>query len=374
MILCASACLDRIYIDVGTVPTNSVVINGFITSDPGPYQVVVSLAFDIESKESLKNPVTASRVVMMDNTGLSEDLKESSRGIYVTKEDGIQGVVGRTYMLRVELLDGRVYESVPDTLLEAGKIDSIYSVFTEEKSLENDATQYGFDVKFNPSISSERNYHFLWKFTGTFQSKTNPEFGKKEPCGAITCEGCNMCNFKPLCSGIRNVSKFPGIDRAVFVRVGPCECCDCWYNFFNPQPMLSADQIVERGKFSPQVAMHIPLEAWTFQYRVHAKVTQYTLSRQAFDFWKGVKDQKTAVNSLFQPITGKIKGNFIQVSGKPVPVEGLFFAAGVASKATFIERGDVRPGVSIPDPGITFDDSCLKLFPYGSTEEPDFWN
>jgi hypothetical protein len=353
---------------------NTIVINGFITSDPGPYQVVLSLAFDIESKESLRNPVTAKHVVIMDNAGQSEELTESTKGIYATKPDGIQGIIGRTYMLRVELTDGRVYESIPDTLLEAGNIDSIYSTFTEHKDATTNSTQYGFDVMFLPSISSERNYHFMWKFTGTFQSKTNPEYGTKEPCAAITCEGCNTCNYKPLCSGIRNISKFPGIDRAVFVRVHPCECCDCWYNFFNSQPLLSADQIVEQGKFAAQKAVYIPLEGWTFQYKVHAKVTQYTLSRQAFDFWKGVKDQKTAINSLFQPVSGKIKGNFVQVSGQPVLVEGLFFAAGVASKATFIERGDVKPGVPIPEPGIIFDDSCLKLFPYGTTQEPAFWN
>ena len=373
LILVVSACLDRIIIDVGTVALNTIVINGSIMNEPGPYQVVISLAFDIESKESLRNPVTAKRVVISDNAGTSEELTEASKGLYVTKADGIQGTVGRTYMLSVELMDGRVYESSPDTLLESGRIDSLYAVFTEEKALSNNATEYGFDVMFTPSVSSEESRHFMWKFTGTFQSTTVPEAKTKEPCGDVTCSGCNRCNYKPLCSGLRNVSPFPGIERAVFVRIGPCECCDCWYTFFNPQPLLSADQVVQQGRFVTQKAMHIPLEPWTFQYRVHAKVTQFTLSRGAFDFWRAVKDQKTAINSLFQPISGKIKSNFVQVSGPPVGVEGLFFAAGVANKAMFIDRTDVRPGVAIPEVGVLFDDSCLKLFPYSTTHKPDFW-
>ena len=138
-------------------------------------------------------------------------------------------------------------------------------------------------------------------------------------------------------------------------------------------PLISDDLFVEQGKFSTQTAMHIPLEAWTFQHRVYAKVTQFTLSRQAFDFWKAVKDQKTAINSLFQPVTGKIKTNFVQVSGPPVGVEGLFYAAGVASKAMFIDRDDVRSMVPIPEPGVPFEDSCLKLFPYATTQKPEFW-
>jgi hypothetical protein len=373
LILGAGACLDRINIDIGTVVMNTMVINGSITNEPGPYQVVLSLAFDIESKESLRNPVTAKRVIISDNTGASEELTETSKGIYVTKADGIQGTVGRTYMLRVELPDGRVYESNADTLLESGRIDSLYSVFTEEKALSNNATQYGFDVKFNPSITSEQNHYLMWKFTGTFQSTTAPEAKIDEACGQITCTGCNRCNYKPLCSGLRNVSPFPGIDRAVFVRVGPCECCTCWYNFFNAQPLLSDDQFAQQGKFATQMAVHIPLDEWMFQYRVHARVSQFTLSRQAFDFWRAIKDQKTAINSLFQPVTGKIKGNFVQVSGPPVDVEGLFFAAGVASKAMFIDRTDVPAGIPIPEVAVLFDDSCLKLFPYSTTQKPDFW-
>ncbi len=373
LIIGASACLDRINIDIGTVALNTIVINGSITNEPGPYQVVISLAFDIESKESLRNPVTAKRVVISDDAGTSEELTETSKGIYVTKPDGIQGTVGRTYMLRVELPDGRIYESKADTLLESGNIDSLYAVFTEEKALSNNATEYGFDVKFNPSISSEENNHLMWKFTGTFQSDTNPELKEKEPCGEITCQGCNRCNFKPLCSGLRNVFPFPGITRAVFVRIGPCECCTCWYDFFNSQPLLSDDQFAQQGKFATQMAIHIPLDAWVFQYRVHAKVAQFTLSSQSFDFWRAVKDQKTAINSLFQPVTGKIKGNFVQISGPPVGVEGLFFAAGVATKSMFIDRGDVRSGVVIPDPGVAFEDSCLKLFPHATTQKPEYW-
>ena len=372
LILGASACLDRIYIDIGTVAFNTIVINGSITNDPGPYQVILSLAFDIESKESLRNPITAKRVLISDNEGTSEELTEASEGIYVTRADGIQGTVGRAYMLHVELPDGRIYESVPDTLFESGKIDSLYAVFTEERALSNNATLYGFDVKFNPSIASGHN-KLMWKFTGTFQSDTYPEFKDKEPCGEITCQGCNRCNFVPLCTGLRNVSPFPGITRAVFVRVGPCECCTCWYNFFNSQPLLSDDQYAQQGQLRTQTAMHIPLDAWMFQYRVYAQVSQFTLSRQAFDFWRAVRDQKGAINSLFQPVTGKIKGNFIQVSGPAVGVEGLFFAAGIASKSIFIDRDDVRSGVPIPEPGVGFAESCLKLFPYATNQKPAYW-
>jgi len=321
----------------------------------------------------LKTPISAERVVISDDQGSSEVLSEVEAGIYQTDTSGIHGAVGNVYTLRIEFSDGRTYESKPDTLFPSGKVDSVYFVFKDEKTAEG-ASNYGFDVLFIPRAGSESNYHFLWKFTGTFQADTNPEFGINEPCGDITCAGCNRCNYRPLCSGIRNISGFPDLPRASFIRIGPCECCTCWYNFFNTEPMLSEDQLVKDGRFSTQKAMYVPLGAWTFKHKVHAKVSQMSLSRQAFDFWKAIKDQKSAINSLFQPVTGKIQSNFVQISGQPAPVEGLFFATGITSKAIFIERSDVPNESMIPTTDLPFADSCLKLFPYATTEKPDFWD
>lgn len=371
-IFSTAACLDRINFDIGNTALTTVVIDGYISDEPGPYKIKINSAFDLESKVSLKTPITAERVVISDDEGTSEVLLEVEKGVYQTDTSGIRGEVGNVYTLRVEFSDGRIYESKPDTLFPSGKLDSLYFVFKEGKTVEG-ASSYGFDVFFIPRAGSESNYHFLWKFTGTFQADTNPELGEKAPCGEITCAGCNLCNYKPLCSGLRNISSFPDRPRAVFIRVGPCECCTCWFNFFNPEPVLSDDQLVRDGRFNTLKAMFVPLDAWTFQHKVHAKVSQMSLSRQAFDFWKAIKDQKSAINSLFQPVTGKIPGNIVQISGPPAPIMGLFFAAGIASKATFIERSDVPNQNIIPSPGVPWEDSCLKLFPYGTTVKPDFW-
>ena len=370
--LCA-ACLDRIDIDTNLPLELPLTIEGFVSNEPGPYTVEINQSFDLESKSSIKAPISAEKVVISDDQGVSEELVEITKGVYQTNPNGIRGEVGRAYKIQVQLSDDRIYESIPDTLLEAGRIDKIYTVFREGKTA-NDASTYGFDVMIDPSANSEKNYRVMWKFKGTYQADTNPELKIKEGCGEVTCQGCNKCNYKPLCSGIRNISSVPGIERAVFVRMSPCECCTCWYNFFNPQPILSEGQLVEQGRFASQKVMYIPLDPWIFQHRIHAKVSQFTLTAQAFDFWTAVRDQKAAINSLFQPVTGKIRGNFVQKSGSPLAVEGVFYAAGVASEAMFIERDDVPRMVTIPAPGVAYEDSCLKLAPYSTNIKPDFWN
>jgi hypothetical protein len=103
-------------------------------------------------------------------------------------------------------------------------------------------------------------------------------------------------------------------------------------------------------------------------------VKQYTLSNRAFNFWKAVVAQKTATTSLFQPVTGKVVGNIIQISGEPGAIEGLFYASSVSSKSVFITRQDVPDEGMIPAQDLPYEESCTKLFPYSTTEKPLYWD
>jgi hypothetical protein len=273
--------------------------------------------------------------------------------------NGIRGEVGRGYKLRVQLLDGRIYESIMDTLKSYGSMDSVYHEFVEEKDLDG-VTNYGFNVNFDANAGSEASYYFLWKFKGTFQVDTNPEL-HKVPCGEGRCPDPRPCS-----SYIWNGAKLE--------YVKPCECCTCWIDFFNDMPVVSDNQLINAGRFTNIHAAYVPVTQWTFMYKVHAEVKQFTLSRRAFNFWSAVVAQKKATGSLFQPVTGKVPGNFVQISGDPGAVEGLFYASSVNSKSVFITRRDVPDEGIIPPQDLPYEESCERLFPYSTTEKPAYWD
>lgn len=369
-IFLSAACVDRIFFDVGTDFPFTIVVEGHISDQPGPYTVELNSTYDIESKLS-RTAISAKQVVLSDNLGNSEVLANMDKGVYQTNPDGMRGTVGRVYTLRIELLDGRVYESKPDTLLASGSVDSVYHSFKEEKSAD-EASLYSFDIFFNSSAPSKNNYNFLWKFTGTFQSDTHPELRDIVNNGASCING--KCNFYELCSGIRNISAFNDLPRAEFVRVEPCSCCTCWYNIFNNLPIVSDGQLVRDGRFTAIKIYTLPLNQWIFQHKVYVTITQFSLSRQSFAFWKGIKDQKAAANSLFQPISGKIPGNFKQIIGSEKPIEGLFYSTSIASKTILIRREDVpNPRILPSEPTPPWAASCLTLFPNATTQKPVFW-
>lgn len=361
LMLSTGACVDRIDIDTDIGETFPIAVEGFITDEPGPYKVEISKSFDMESKESMKAPISAKKVSILDDMGNSEDLVEIGQGIYQTNPNGIRGEIGRAYKVRIQLLDGRIYESVLDTLKSYGSMDSVYHEFVQEKNTEG-VTNYGFNVYFDANAGSQSAYYFLWKFKGTFQVDTNPEL-YKVPCGSEA-----RCPSPRPCS-----SYVVGIDGNL-EYVKPCECCTCWVDFFNNMPVISDNQFIDGGKFTKIKATYVPVTQWTFMYKVHAEVKQYTLSRQAFNFWKALVAQKTATTSLFQPITGKVQGNLIQISGDPGPIEGLFYASSVSSKSMFITRRDVPDESMIPPQDLPYEESCTKLFPYSTTEKPLYWD
>jgi hypothetical protein len=357
VVVCA-ACVDRITFDIGSSPSFAVVIDGSISDQQGPYKVLVTKAFDLESKLSIKTPISVKRMVVSDNAGNSEVLSQVAQGEYQTSTNGIKGTVGRAYKIQIELLDGRTYESIPDTLYPSGKVDSVYHSFKEEKTTEG-STKYGFDVFFNSSAGELNNYYFLWKFVGTFRVDTYPE-QHVEPFGEGTIPKPRPCSGYIFTGG-------------VLEQVGPCECCTCWTSIFNNEIIVSDNQLVDRGRFTGIKASYVPINQWTFKHKVYAEIRQMSLSRQAFAFWKAIQSQKGATTSLFQPITGKVPSNFIQTGGQSGPIEGLFFATSIHSKGVFINRKDVPNEQIIPPIDLLFQDNCTGLFPNSTTSRPPFW-
>jgi len=76
----------------------SLVIEGLITDSVGPYMVKISKSGSFFNQPVLP-PVSNATVVISDNTGIVDTLKEKLPGIYFTSK--VQGIVGRTYTLVV---------------------------------------------------------------------------------------------------------------------------------------------------------------------------------------------------------------------------------------------------------------------------------
>ncbi len=376
-ILLLASCIDRINFDINLPYDLPIAIDGHITNLPGPYQVTISRSFDTQSTEYLRTPVSAKQIILMDDLGNHEELTEVKAGLYETSATGMKGRIGGVYKIRIELFDDRIYESLPDTILTPGTVDTLYHDFNLKLD-QAGVEQYGFDLKANSTGNTGSETRYMWNMTATFKSITHPEkYDPDKPQGCYPIpEEFGKCNLVPLCTGLRNTA--PRNSRIpIFKDVGPCECCTCWYKLTNNAPILSDALLAAKANYNALLIYRIPLDQWMFMFKVHTEVTQSTLTLNSFRFFKSITEQKNAIGSLFQPITGKIPNTFIQIAGTATPINGIFYAAGVDSKSMYITRDDVPKQSLIPEVNFNIRGngwfSCLELFPDATMTKPAFW-
>jgi hypothetical protein len=359
-LLMSAACVDRLsFENVGEVGADAVVVEGFITDQPGPYEIRISQAYNIDSTVVRRIPVEAGRLFMSDNLGNSEVLKEISDGVYQTDINGIQGIVGRAYKVRVEFTDGRTYETPFDTMRSTGFIQDISHQLVKYTNRDGVAG-YAFDIYFNAKTGEKSNYRYLWKTSMTYKVQTNPEDHTLD-CGRTKCQD-------PLdCSGYIINPNGGGL-----LWVKPCTCCFCWISIRSEVPVVS-DDIVERGTFSHVKAGQVPVTGLTMSYKTRVNIQQLSLSEQAYKFWKAFRAQKDGIASLFQPANGKVTGNWVQVAGTAKPIFGLFYASSVSSSAADVSISDLPSASMVPPVGMYFPYSCLD-FDNSTNIQPDLWN
>ncbi|MFY8036648.1 MAG: DUF4249 family protein [Cyclobacteriaceae bacterium] len=371
-------CIDRVQFDIEGNKALTIAITGFITDQPGPYEIQVRRSFPVSESNWYEAPVAVKQMLLIDNDGNEEVLKEKKVGFYETDEN-FRGVNGKSYRLRVEFFDGKIYESVADTLPTISKLDTIYSRYRTFTNVTG-GFEFYFDVFFNTRSSLEKNFYFFWNFSATFKINTNPELELEEnpkgstPCSYIDidCERCHPCNMLPKCTGLRNVGN---VAEPKFIRVAPCTCCTCWYSIYNDRPILTNYEYLNQGRFEDFKVGSIRLDDYILQSKIFIDVDQFTISRPTYLFYKAIKDQKDGATSLFQPPSGSIPSNFRQIAGSPEPIIGFFYAASVSRKTIVLTKDNVPPGgyAFVQGPLRLLKRTCVGIYPNSTTTRPLFW-
>lgn len=116
-------CQQVVSIDLNTANPR-IVVEGNIKDQPGPYSVFLSMTGSYFDTTLATPPVSHAQVVITDNLGNRDTLKEVISGTY--QSSTLLGVSGRTYMLSVKA-DGKEYiatSSMPTKVF----IDSLYAL------------------------------------------------------------------------------------------------------------------------------------------------------------------------------------------------------------------------------------------------------
>lgn len=349
----------------------SLVIQGLITDQPGPYLVEVSKTKPIHAQLDSDVGVSGASVTISDDEGNSELLVEKNSGKYYTSS--IQGVIGRSYSLQVTLSDGQSFQSSPEKMTPVGDFTILEPQFILNEppnSSRQITTTNGFSIHINSEVLPEQEGRVWWRVIGTHEILTFPELQigacfacLLEPDPITPCSGyIQDPATRYFCKSNPNSPCYTAIKK-----IGPCSCCTCWVTQNNDTPLISDPRFIANGLVENQFVYFVEANVRNFHQKYYLEIQQLSISPSMYDFLKKIKIQKGNSSNLFQIPPPKPIGN---ITSSQVEVTGYFAVSAVKSHAVSFTKNDLP--YYLPDMDTLWQ-KCTSAFRNSTNIKPSFW-
>lgn len=301
------------------------VVKALITDQEGPQTVELYNTAGY-GQRAQQSPQSGAIVYVQDEMGQQWMFNETTAGKYII--DNLIAQTGKAYVLHVELEDGSRYESAPQILQTVLPLDTIIA-----ESASSFIDMYDHDLELVPEwvqgvelytdIDMEAGFSRRIRFVNEVMFQYNVVLRNRLVCLQYLPGNYLVCNhIDPLdpprmscrtrlpLNDVVNLT-MPGMDLPVGDvyqhNLGFAPLARRYYNLFFP------------GLLDRRVLI----------------TSQYSLTDEAFNFYRQIREQLLAENAIFDPVPTQITGNMRSVSDPDRAVIGLFEVAGKTSQ-TFV--------------------------------------
>jgi hypothetical protein len=220
-------------------------------------------------------------------------LKETQKGVYQTPASFV-GQVGKKYKVRILTINGKLIESTLDELKAPLPLSTFSYAFKNAEKVEN--MRFDLRASLQDKKGSE-DFYFIKRQDFIQFLTTCPE--PPPPPAPV-----------PVCD------------------------CKCWQAPQNTQPILISDFLLD--------GTSIPLALKPVDYQdltdVVVQLNVYTVSKEAYMFWKRQEEQRTLGGGLFDKVPAQIIGNLRSVNDPGQQVVGYFLVGGLHRQRLKIDR------------------------------------
>ncbi len=276
--------------------SSAIVVSGEMSSLAGPYTVRLNYTsayspFDVTEFQGQVIP--GADVKILDETGASTSLRETQKGVYQTPASFV-GQVGKKYKVRILTINGKLIESTLDELKAPLPLSTFSYAFKNAEKVEN--MRFDLRASLQDKKGSE-DFYFIKRQDFIQFLTTCPE--PPPPPAPV-----------PVCD------------------------CKCWQAPQNTQPILISDFLLD--------GTSIPLALKPVDYQdltdVVVQLNVYTVSKEAYIFWKRQEEQRTLGGGLFDKVPAQIIGNLRSVNDPGQQVVGYFLVGGLHRQRLKIDR------------------------------------
>jgi len=296
------SCRDEYFPEIDKYE-NILTVDGTISSDPGPYEVRLSLSSPVYKPE-LK-PYSGAQVIVTDDLGNNEYFSEIEPGLHRSSPDGMQGVIGRKYKIVVNTPDEKVYESDFQEIIDPVGIDKIYTEIEYKPGEEPWLDYHGYQFYLDTDQAVKDTNYFLWRLHATFEYHSD-----------------FLIRFY--------------FDGDLHVFPDPDSLYYCWVN----DHIISNISMTTLGLQNP-IIKRLPLNFVSNQGRklsvkYSLLVEQFTINETAFDYYSQIQSMSNEQGLLYSQQPYQVKGNIVNRSNPDEPVLGYFLVGGKEDKRVFV--------------------------------------
>lgn len=295
------------------------VVDGKITNLEGPYTIKLSRSsgLDIHAIE----PVAGASVIISEENGPSVSLTEIEPGTYQTEADGLQGEVGKSYKLALNI-GGIQYETDYELLKKPTAINSVDARFEYQASYETPEDVPGLQFYVNTDNSTFKEDYFLWTLEGTYKYHAS------------------LLIYYVYDGSFREFDNHDTLNTCY-------RTYDIRGVYTASTSNLSAPQVLDKPLY------FLPATDIRLSVRYSLFTSQYSISKDAYQFWHQVELQSNGGESLYTTQPYQIRGNVKNINNPDEPILGYFTVAGVTQNRIFMDQPpevDIVLEDCVPDP------------------------
>jgi len=299
LILSLVSCVDPLEVSIDK-EINILVVEGFITTQPGPHMIRLTISAKYGSIfVGWIQPSHSAKVLIRDSDGNIFKCTESPKnsGNYYT-DSSLTPKVGKSYTLLITTFDGKEYTSLPEKIVGASEILKLNAVYSTTQISEIKYLS-GYEVYATFQDSPDEKNYYMWRNNGILEPRSNPSYIDVEL-------DCNIGN----CMIRRSV------DRTI---------------------RLLKDDFIN-GNMVTDLAAFIEDDGKRFNDKYLLRIEQHTLTREAYQFFQLLKSQISIDGDLFDPPPATLRGNMINLSNPDENVIGYFRASDVNVDSIYLHR------------------------------------
>lgn len=316
-----TSCVQEYWPDLNTNNEQLLIVDGKISNFPGPY--IVKLSSSSALNNLIENPVKMANVSIIDLEGNQENLTETSPGTYKTSPDGMRGIIGHSYQIKIDLNNGKHYESKFEELLPPVDVDSVYveeKLQIGENVIESDKEGYQFYV--NSKMASNAKTYFYWEIEETYEYHSDYKI-------IFLYDGRRYDPTEDNPFGLaRTVNK----DSLFY----------CWKTQMVPELFSYSTEYLSIPTISKLPLHFIPFTDERLRFKYGIQVKQYTISEDAYVFLDKLKQQNSNQDALFSTQPFQIRGNVVNLDDPSEPVLGYFMAASGVNSQRLLTKAPGR--------------------------------